>query len=43
MQTHRGYIQIGYLENAIYQQAYEKLGVEALKDLAKHDIEKGWL
>ena len=35
--------QVHYLGNSLYQKASEKSGVEALKELAKHDIEKGWL
>ena len=35
--------QVHYLGNMQHQNPYEKLGMEALKALARHDIEKGWL
>lgn len=34
---------VNYLANSLAQQVYGKLGVEALKELARHDIERGWL
>ena len=34
---------VGYLVNMQYQSAYGKAGVQALKDLAKQDIQMGWL
>ena len=34
---------VGYLVDAPHQSAYGKEGVHALVDLAKQDIQKGWL